>query len=136
RWQTLIKLRVPAALPSLFAGLKVSSSFAVVGAVVAEFVSASRGIGYVIKSSSYYLNTDLTFAAIIVAAFAGLVFFRAVGVAERRVVFWQARSRDGDEVQAPVRDWRSERATRLLELHRAHRGPYEVDFYGLRLEIL
>ena len=92
KWKVLTKLRIPNALPSLFAGMKISSSFAVVGAVVAEFIGAQRGIGYVIKSSSYYLETDLTFAAIIVAALTGLFFFGTIVLIERKIVFWQPSS--------------------------------------------
>lgn len=86
--QTLRMVAFPHALPSIFSGLKVASTFAVVGAVVAEFVSAQSGIGYVVKSSSYYLDTDLTFAAIAVASLVGLAFFFGVRIVERRVLFW------------------------------------------------
>jgi len=89
--QVFLKLRFPQALSSLFAGMKVSSTFAVVGAVVAEFVGSQSGIGYVIKSSSYYLDTDLTFAAIIVTAVISLVFFWAIKLLERKVVFWKSK---------------------------------------------
>ena len=87
--QTLRKLVLPNSLPQIFSGLKVASTFAVVGAVVAEFVSADKGIGYVVKSSSYYLDTDLTFAAIAVAALAGIAFFGVVLLIERRVIWWE-----------------------------------------------
>jgi NitT/TauT family transport system permease protein len=90
RWQILIKLRLPAALPSILAGMKVASTFAVIGAVVAEFISSSRGIGNVARSSSYYLSTDVTFAAIIVMAVLSLMFFGAVVCLERLLVPWQA----------------------------------------------
>ena len=62
-----------------------------VGAVVAEFVGSQNGIGYVIKSSSYYLDTDLTFAAIIVTAVISLVFFWVIEFLERKVVFWKSK---------------------------------------------
>jgi len=89
RRQIFLKLQFPAALPQIFAGLKTASSFAVVGAVVAEFIGAQAGIGLMIKSSSYYLDTDITFAAIIVAATVGLMFFGAVSFLQRMFVFWQ-----------------------------------------------
>jgi len=88
-WQILTKVRLPNALPDLFAGMKISSSFAVVGAVVAEFVGSQAGIGFVVKSSSYYLDTDIMFAAIVVAALSGLLFFGLIGILERRLVFWR-----------------------------------------------
>lgn len=89
RWSIFTKLQWPSALPQIFAGLKVASSFSVVGAVVAEFVNAQAGIGFIIKSSSYYLDTDLTFAAIFVAALMGLAFFGIVVWLQSIFIFWQ-----------------------------------------------
>lgn len=83
RWVIFRKLQFPTALPHIFAGLKTASSFAVVGAVVAEFIGARAGVGLMIKSSSYYLDTDITFAATVVAAGIGLLFFGAVGLFQR-----------------------------------------------------
>lgn len=94
RKQVLTKLRIPGALPSLFAGMKISSTFAVVGAVVAEFVGAKGGIGYVVKSSSYYTETALTFAAIIVASCCSLALFSSVAILERWVLFWRLDTAD------------------------------------------
>lgn len=87
--QVFWKLRVPYALPMIFSALRVASTFAVVGAVVAEFVGAEAGIGYVIKSASYYLDTGLMFAAIIMAALAGLLFFGVVVAIELAVLKWR-----------------------------------------------
>lgn len=89
RWAILWKLRWPAALPDVFTGLKVASAFAVLGAVVAELVGSVAGIGYVIKSSSYYLDMPLMFAAIITACLVGLLGFAAVAGVARVVVFWE-----------------------------------------------
>jgi NitT/TauT family transport system permease protein len=88
-WQTFLFIRVKAALPYLFSGMKIASTFAVIGAIVAEFTGAIQGIGYVIKSSSYYLDTSLTFAAIAVAALIGILFFFSISLLEKKVVFWQ-----------------------------------------------
>lgn len=93
-WQIFWKVRLPASLPSLFTGAKVASTFAVIGAVVAELVGVGQagelgGIGYVIKSTSVYSETDVTFAAIIVAAIIGLLFFQLIALIERYVVFWE-----------------------------------------------
>jgi NitT/TauT family transport system permease protein len=88
RWKIFTKLQFPAALPQVFGGLKVASSFSVVGAVVAEFVGAQAGIGFLIKSSSYYLDTDLTFAAIFVSAVVGLIFFALIVFLQRIFLFW------------------------------------------------
>jgi NitT/TauT family transport system permease protein len=92
QWQIFVKLRIFHALPAIFAGLKISSSFAIVGAVVAEFTGAEQGIGFVIKQSSYYLETDLTFASIIFSSLIGLTFFALITLLEKRIVFWQTES--------------------------------------------
>lgn len=91
--QVFQKLRLPRALSSLFAGMKISCTFSVVGAIVAEFISAQSGIGYVIKSSSYYLDTDLTFAAIIVTALISLIFFWVIQFLEKKFIFWKRENR-------------------------------------------
>jgi NitT/TauT family transport system permease protein len=92
QWQVFVKLRLLHALPAIFTGLKISSSFAIVGAVVAEFTGAEQGIGFVIKQSSYYLETDLTFAAITFSSLIGLTFFALIAVLEKKIVFWQTES--------------------------------------------
>jgi NitT/TauT family transport system permease protein len=60
----------------------------VVGATIAEFTGASAGIGYVIIQSSYYLDTSLMFAAIMMISAAGVLFFYSVEYIERKIVFW------------------------------------------------
>jgi ABC-type nitrate/sulfonate/bicarbonate transport system permease component len=77
------RVRVPAALPSLFSGLRMAAVFAVTGAVVAEYVGADRGLGYLSEFSTAEFRTDRSFAAIALLALIGLAFFAAVGVAER-----------------------------------------------------
>jgi len=88
RSQEFRKLRVPFCLPYLFSALKISSSLAVVGAIVGEFVGATQGLGYLIIISSAHLETATLFSAILAAAFAGIVMFYAIGFAERRLIFW------------------------------------------------
>jgi len=88
RWQILTKIRIPNSFPFLFASLKTASSMAVVGAVIAEFTGSTEGIGHVITTSSYYLETPLMFAAITMISIAGVLFFWLVGYMERKVVFW------------------------------------------------
>ncbi len=92
--QVFSKVRFRNGLPYLFAGMKISATFAVVGAVVAEFIGSQSGIGYVVKSSSYYLDTALTFAAIVAAAAAGLLFFWFMNWLEWAVVFWTRLEKD------------------------------------------
>jgi NitT/TauT family transport system permease protein len=88
QWQIFYKIRLPYSLPYLFAGLKIASSFAVIGAIIAEFIGASKGIGYLIKSSTYYSETDLTFAGIIIASLIGLIFYWFIEFIEKKVVYW------------------------------------------------
>ncbi len=87
RRQVMQKVLIPKSLPFLVAGLRTSSSLAVVGAVIGEFTGATRGIGHLITTSSYYLDTDLVFAAILMIAIAGVVFFYVVGLLDK-LVFW------------------------------------------------
>lgn len=88
RWQVLVKLRIPNSCPLLFSALKIASSLAVVGAVIGEFTGATKGIGHLIVTSSYYFQTDLMFAGIIMISLGGIVFFGLVGLLEKRIVFW------------------------------------------------
>lgn len=77
------RVTLPAAMPSLFSGLRMAAVFAVTGAVVAEYVGADRGLGYLSELSTAEFRTDRSFAAIALLALIGLAFFAAVGVAER-----------------------------------------------------
>ena len=89
KWQIFIKLRLPNSLPYIFSALKISTGLAIVGAVVGEFVGASKGIGYVILVSSYHLETVTMFAAITMSASAGILFFWLISLMEKKIVFWQ-----------------------------------------------
>jgi NitT/TauT family transport system permease protein len=94
RGQEFRKLRVPYCMPYLFSALKISSSLAIVGAIVGEFVGATRGLGYVIVVSSSHLETDVLFSAIIAAAAAGIALFHVLGWIEQRLVFWHRTEGD------------------------------------------
>lgn len=83
RIQTMFRLRLPSSLPFLFSGLKVGSSLAVVGAIVAEFAGANSGLGFAVMVASYRLETIRMFSAIFYIAFLGLSFFGLVSVVER-----------------------------------------------------
>ena len=88
KWQIFSKLRFPTALPYICSALKISTSLAVVGAIVGEFVGANKGIGFVILVSSYHLEIVEMFSAVIAAALTGIIFFGIVSFIEKRVVFW------------------------------------------------
>jgi NitT/TauT family transport system permease protein len=85
----LTKAMFPHALPSIFAGLKVSATLAMVGAVVAEFVSSNQGLGFLIVSAETQLNTALAFAAATILVVLGFLLYAAVELAERLVVPWK-----------------------------------------------
>lgn len=87
------KLRLPHALPSVFSGLKVGITLAVVGAVAAEFVGSDSGLGYLLVKAGGVLETPLLFASLIVVSFIGIVLFALVGLAERLILPWHVSQR-------------------------------------------
>ena len=88
RAQEFRKLRIPFCLPYLFSALKISSSLAVVGAIVGEFVGATQGLGYLIVISSAHLETATLFSAVFAAALGGIAMFYVIGWTERKLIFW------------------------------------------------
>jgi NitT/TauT family transport system permease protein len=95
RWQTYLMLRIPAALPFVFQALKIAATASVIGAIVVELMGAQQGIGVTILRTQYYgpANAYKLWAAIVVASILGLLFFRAVAVAERFALRWQPEFR-------------------------------------------
>ncbi len=88
-WRTLVALRLPVALPFVFNALKVNSTLAMIGAIVAEFFgSPTAGLGFRISTEAARLNMGLVWAAIAVAALAGSLLYALIGWAERRTTFW------------------------------------------------
>lgn len=81
-WQRFIFLRLPHSVPYLLAGLKVTASYAVIGAIVSELAGAGHGIGYQILMASYKTDTPTLFAAIFFAAVSGIGFFKLVEAVE------------------------------------------------------
>ncbi len=95
-WQSLLKLRLPAAMPFIFNGLKVATTLALIGAIVAEFFgSPIRGMGFRISTEVGRLSLDMVWAEILVAAIAGSAFYGFVAVIERHVTFWHPSQRRG-----------------------------------------
>lgn len=93
-WVTLIKLRLPAAMPFFFNGLKISTTLALIGAIVAEyFGSPTRGMGFRISTGVGSLSIDLVWAEIAVAALVGSAFYGLVAFIERRVTYWHPSQR-------------------------------------------
>jgi NitT/TauT family transport system permease protein len=88
-WRTLFSLRIPVALPFVFNALKINSTLAMIGAIVAEFFgSPTAGLGFRISTEAARMNMGLVWAAIVVAALAGSLLYGALGWLERRATFW------------------------------------------------
>ncbi len=93
-WASLTKLRLPAAMPFIFNGLKISTTLALIGAIVAEFFgSPIVGMGFRISTSVGQLALDMVWAEIVVAALAGSAFYGAVAMIEKGVTFWHPSQR-------------------------------------------
>ncbi len=88
-WQALTALRLPAAMPFIFNALKINSTLAMIGAIVAEFFGTRiAGMGFRIQTGSGSQSLDLVWAEIAVAAVAGSVFYAALVYMERKTTFW------------------------------------------------
>ena len=94
-WQTLFKLRLPAALPFVFNALKINSTLALIGAIVAEFFGTPIvGMGFRISTEVGRMNVDMVWAEIVVAALAGSAFYGMVALSERAFTFWHPSFRE------------------------------------------
>jgi ABC-type nitrate/sulfonate/bicarbonate transport system permease component len=92
-WQRFRKAQLPAALPFLFSGLKVAAAFSVIGAVFAEWVGASEGLGYLVLVLNNQTATTDMFAVIVVLALIGISLFLIVTLVERLMLPWYYESR-------------------------------------------
>ena len=91
-FKRFLKVDFPSALPSCFAGLRVAMTLAVIAAIIAEFVSSSSGLGFIITNAGTEGSVSLSIAAIEVLAMLGFVLYEIVALIERLVVPWE---RDG-----------------------------------------
>ena len=91
--KTFRYIQVPAALPSIFAGIKVASTLAVVGAVVSEFVASDRGLGYLLIVANGTLDVRLAFAVLVMLSVIGILLFAAVSFIERLLLPWHISGR-------------------------------------------
>jgi len=88
-WSTLVKLRLPLAMPFVFNALKINSTLALIGAIVAEFFGTPIvGMGFRISTEVGKLGLDMVWAEITVAAVAGSAFYGLIALVERAVTFW------------------------------------------------
>ncbi len=89
RSQLLFKLEIPHSLRHLFSGLKISATYSVMGAVISEWLGASRGIGYFMTLSSSAYRTDRVFASIVIIVALSLLFYAVIELIERAVIRWK-----------------------------------------------
>ena len=87
RWTELWRIRLPFAVPFIFSGLKAAIALAVVGAVVAEFVNADAGLGYLIQTSTAFFKVQLAWGALLILSIMGIVLFQLVVAVELTLVF-------------------------------------------------
>jgi NitT/TauT family transport system permease protein len=94
--QRFLKMRLPSALPYVFVGLKLNVTFSVIGAIVAEFVQADRGLGFVIMTTYRTLAMPRLWAAMFASALIGILFFALVALIERLAIPWHASMREAN----------------------------------------
>jgi len=91
-YQTFIKIRFPTALPHIFVGFKIAITFAVIGAVIGEFVGSDQGLGYLILISTSQSLTPLAFGALLILTIMSIVLYYAVEFVEQLVVPWAPKN--------------------------------------------
>lgn len=97
-FQIFWHVRLPNALPTIFGGLKVASTLAVIGAIVGEFVSSDKGLGYLVLVANGDLDTKLVFACVLALTALGIVFFFLIEALERLFVGWHVSARQAEAV--------------------------------------
>ena len=93
RWDFFMKVRLPAALPHIFSGLKVSITMATVGAVVGEFIGSDVGLGHLLLQANGDLDTPLLFSTLIVLTAIGLIYYYIVELLEKIAIPWHVSMR-------------------------------------------
>ncbi|MBI2358257.1 MAG: ABC transporter permease [Deltaproteobacteria bacterium] len=91
RWVLFWKIRLPHSLPYLFAACKIAVSFAVIGAIVGEFISGRSGLGYLVLSANSTFNTPMAFTALVYLVLMSLALYGGVVLAERLMLPWYHR---------------------------------------------
>ncbi|MFQ5849925.1 MAG: ABC transporter permease [Candidatus Binatia bacterium] len=93
QFDVFTKIRLPNSLPYMFAGIKVALILSVTGAIVAEFVAANQGLGYLILQALYSLDTALTLVILLILALLSLGLFMSVQILQRKIAPWSAEVR-------------------------------------------
>ena len=89
RWQILLKLEVPAALPILLGGLRIGATLSVIGAIVGELVDAEEGLGYLLQLGDFQYDTSMVYVAVFALIFLALGLYGIVAWIERKFLVWQ-----------------------------------------------
>lgn len=103
--QLFVELRLPAALPLVFAGMKIGLTTALIGAVVAEFAQATEGVGVLMSRFSFQLNMASSLAALLSMTLMGLLLFYAMELLDDRIVFWRREGRMAAVSRERARKW-------------------------------
>lgn len=88
QWQSFWKFRLPAAMPAIFAGMKIGVVKAVEGVIIAEFIASNKGLGFMIMQASSFMDMSLMFAGLIAAAIVALIFNGAMSISEKMLMPW------------------------------------------------
>lgn len=94
KWAVFTKLEVPHALPSMFSGLKIAATYSVMGAVIAEWIGADKGIGYYMMLQKASFRTDRTFVAIAVIVLVSLAMFAVIALLEKWFIRYKPSNED------------------------------------------
>jgi NitT/TauT family transport system permease protein len=97
-WQIFWMLRLPGALPFIMAGLEVAMIFSLIGAIVAEFVGAQAGLGMLIQTMNFSADVAGVFSILLILSILGLILNQAIIIVRRRVLFWDASVKAGEEM--------------------------------------
>ena len=98
RRRFLLKIQFPHSLPQLFSGMKVAITLAVIGAIVAEFIASSEGLGYYMLFGFSSLDTPLVLAIVLAISLMGQILYGLVLLAERRVLHWHVSQRNSGQM--------------------------------------
>ena len=85
RWQVFTKLRLPSSLPYVFSALKIASTLAFAGAIVAEFSGADKGIGFLMLAAVRQAEASMIFATVIAASIGGIILYGTIFLLERKL---------------------------------------------------
>jgi NitT/TauT family transport system permease protein len=92
RWQIFKKVELPNAAPLIFAGIKASLTFSLIGAIVGEFVGSSEGLGFLLDTYNFQLKIDRVFSVIIILSLIGAAFYFTLEWLDKRLIFWRQES--------------------------------------------